>query len=149
MNKYCPSCKKILDIDLFYSSPTRSDGHRAYCKECSKKKNKETLDKYLTEHPEKYRMYAQTRIDKLKQQGRYKEFLRMNNSRCKLFYYVNKGIIIKPTHCSICGKESDRIEGHHFNYDKFTDVVWLCSSCHKKVHSDVYFGNRLKRIKAI
>ncbi len=51
----------------------------------------------------------------------------------KLRYAVKIGKIIRPTTCSKCERKT-RISGHHENYSKPLKVVWVCSSCHKKIH---------------
>lgn len=38
-----------------------------------------------------------------------------------------------PRVCQACGK-GGFIQAHHQNYNKPTEVLWLCSSCHKKLH---------------
>lgn len=35
--------------------------------------------------------------------------------------------------CVICGKPG--VERHHPNYNKPLEIVWLCRSCHKRLHS--------------
>ena len=46
---------------------------------------------------------------------------------------VNSGKIKRPETCPKCGRKT-RIHAHHFNYDHYTNFVWLCASCHKKEH---------------
>jgi len=48
-----------------------------------------------------------------------------------LHYYLEKGKIVKPDKCEECGKHC-KVEAAHRNYDKFDDVRWLCTSCHRK-----------------
>jgi hypothetical protein len=48
-------------------------------------------------------------------------------------------VLVKPDSCSVCGRQDTRIVAHHTNYDEPLNVVWLCSSCHKKEH------NRLRK----
>lgn len=47
---------------------------------------------------------------------------------------VASGKVIKPTKCCVCGNEG-RVNGHHEDYNKPLEVVWLCNSCHKRVHN--------------
>jgi hypothetical protein len=47
---------------------------------------------------------------------------------------VKKGIIKKPEQCEFCKRDNTRINGHHPAYDKPLNVIWLCNSCHKKLH---------------
>ncbi len=49
---------------------------------------------------------------------------------------IQIGEAIKPKNCSICDDDGGgRIVGHHPDYDKPLEVVWVCSSCHRKIHS--------------
>lgn len=51
----------------------------------------------------------------------------------KLTNRVYLGIIIKPPTCEHCGKVT-LLHGHHNDYNKPFDVVWLCPSCHGQMH---------------
>lgn len=42
--------------------------------------------------------------------------------------------IKRPEICSQCGRKT-RIQAHHFNYDHFMNIIWLCASCHKNEHN--------------
>lgn len=41
--------------------------------------------------------------------------------------------------CENCLRTDNNIHGHHFDYDKPLDVVWLCATCHIKVHCESKF----------
>lgn len=47
---------------------------------------------------------------------------------------VKLGRLIKPKLCQDCGAQAKIIYGHHEDYSKQLDVVWLCAICHKKAH---------------
>jgi len=49
---------------------------------------------------------------------------------------VYRGKIIKPNKCERCYKVTSKrnIEGHHEDYNKPFDVIWLCKQCHNYVH---------------
>lgn len=45
---------------------------------------------------------------------------------------VKRGALSRPSCCEQCGLGSPRIEGHHPDYSKPLEVVWLCLDCHGK-----------------
>lgn len=47
---------------------------------------------------------------------------------------VRSGALVRPGLCSSCSKGDRKIVAHHHNYSKPLDVVWLCNSCHLKLH---------------
>lgn len=54
-----------------------------------------------------------------------------------------RGEIIKPDKCDECGQPDPTykngrsgIEGHHCDYDKPLDVMWLCRRCHYNWHTN-------------
>jgi len=53
--------------------------------------------------------------------------------RGKLNSAIKKGVLKRPTVCQSCGKENIPIEGHHEDYLKPFDVIWLCPKCHAKL----------------
>jgi hypothetical protein len=53
-----------------------------------------------------------------------------------LRYAVRKGKVAKPETCSRCGSR-DWIQGHHADYSKPLDVIWLCNPCHRAEHRTI------------
>jgi hypothetical protein len=53
-------------------------------------------------------------------------------ARSTLGNAIQKGLIQKQP-CSICGS-TEGVEGHHDDYSKPYDVVWMCKPCHCKHH---------------
>jgi len=47
---------------------------------------------------------------------------------------IKDGLLKKPHKCAYCKRDHTRINAHHEDYDKPLTVIWLCSSCHKKLH---------------
>ena len=45
------------------------------------------------------------------------------------------GFLIKPKNCLECD-EKKNIQGHHEDYEKPLEVVWLCTVCHSKRHTN-------------
>lgn len=44
---------------------------------------------------------------------------------------IRRGLV-HPKPCEQCGEE--KAEGHHPDYSRPADVVWLCRRCHKAAH---------------
>jgi predicted Zn-ribbon and HTH transcriptional regulator len=58
---------------------------------------------------------------------------------------IKAGTLIRKTECEDCGSTSDRkLHGHHEDYDKPLDVVWLCHPCHRRRHSYIMSGLKIK-----
>jgi len=55
------------------------------------------------------------------------------NARANLNYHVKVGNIFKPPQCTVC-KKVKIVEGHHMDYTKPLDVIWLCRQCHSDIH---------------
>lgn len=114
-----------------------------------KKKNKEKLSKlqkayYYVNREEicrKSREWGKNLTPELKKRKRlyYAKWAKTENakkynkSRKCVYRALKKGIIIKPLKCTLCFKEV-KLEAHHHDYDKPLEVVWLCKTCHGKVH---------------
>jgi hypothetical protein len=46
---------------------------------------------------------------------------------------VAHGLVKRPDNCSVCGKKCTP-EGHHYDYLKQLDVIWVCKKCHTEYH---------------
>lgn len=42
---------------------------------------------------------------------------------------VKEGILVRSCECQECGKIG-KTEGHHEDYSKPLEVIWLCRKCH-------------------
>jgi len=52
----------------------------------------------------------------------------------KIANEIKQGRLIRPKECSECGREHRRIHGHHEDYEKPLEVIWLCPPCHFARH---------------
>jgi ribosome-binding protein aMBF1 (putative translation factor) len=46
------------------------------------------------------------------------------------------GKLVRPQTCSQCGIVSTGIHGHHHDYSKPLDVIWVCRKCHRHIHKN-------------
>lgn len=67
----------------------------------------------------------------------------------KLRKEIREGKIQRPTKCQKCGEKyngNSVINGHHEDYSKPLEVIWLCNACHKKLHTQRSMANKIKNI---
>lgn len=107
---------------LAYQSANReqvSERHREYCKE-----NRDKINAYHRD----YRLnngYAVRSIEAdSKAKNPEKEWARKQAARALI-----SGFLVRPDRCEECLTPC-RPAGHHEDYGKPLDVVWLCTTCH-------------------
>ena len=83
---------------------------------------------------------ARAAYDKANSAAAYQRFKAWNernpekkNAHDRLNDALRYGRITKSEFCTKCGTKG-RVEGHHADYSKPLEVVWLCKSCHMKQH---------------
>jgi len=134
--KRCFKCNELKELDLFYKHPKMKDGHLNKCKECAKKDvkldrinspNARLYDKKRWMENEERRKIVSERSKKWGEKNKD-----MRIAHYKVANAVRDGRIEK-TPCVICGSNY-RIHGHHEDYSKPLDVIWLCAIHHQQHH---------------
>jgi len=138
--KKCFKCNIVKPLSDFYAHKEMADGHLNKCKECAKKDSDDRFKlKQLDPHwqikeRERQRIKEAKRRD-LGLAKKYKKqhmpgFLRKE----KYGQYINaiRDGILNPLPCEVCGKQ--KTQGHHEDYSKPLDVVWLCVRHHQDRH---------------
>ena len=141
MSKICFKCGIKKQISEYYCHDRMADGHLNKCKDCTKKDVHERFKK----DPEKLRAYDRKRANEPHRLAARKEYAETDqgrlatkkaktkwdrenrfkkNAHLKTQRVLKKGILIK-TACEVCGH--DDVEGHHPDYSKPLQVMWLCS----------------------
>lgn len=127
--KKCFKCGRVLPISMFYSHPAMSDGHLNKCKECT------VLDTRLNreKNGEKIREY-----DRYRYSNRHKEdfgvrYPLKKSAQTTLNNAIKYGKIVKPLFCTRCFA-GGKLHGHHVDYSRPLDVIWLCPRCHAVEH---------------
>ena len=65
---------------------------------------------------------------------RDKEKLKANRT---LNVAISNGSVTRPLTCSICGTDKYKIQGHHSDYTKPLEVIWVCTFCHSAIHKEL------------
>lgn len=74
-------------------------------------------------------------LRKREEHKRYKQRHAIKNSARNIVYAaVKAGALIKPDHCTKPDCNGKPIEGHHGDYSKPLDVIWLCHIHHVAIH---------------
>jgi DNA repair exonuclease SbcCD ATPase subunit len=56
-------------------------------------------------------------------------------ARAAVHSAVRSGKLVRSDLCEACGNKA-KTHGHHEDYSNPLDVVWLCTACHGKAHSN-------------
>ena len=145
--KTCFKCGRELPVEQFYKHPRMADGRLNKCKKCTQKDvmvNRIKREKH-------YRDYERKRALTPKRKKLVKAYAKENpaivNAAKRRWAEKNKfkrsaetavtnavrdGKLEKKP-CLICGSTT-RIHGHHEDYTKPLDVIWLCPKHHSILH---------------
>ena len=146
--KPCICCKISKSIDQFYKHKAMKDGHLNKCIDCCKdhanarRKNKiDEIRAYdrrrgsLPHRLEANRIRQKTEKGKLihnEANKRYQEKYKNRTAARHIFSNAIRDGKINKMPCFVCGNSN--AEGHHPDYDRPLDVVWLCIKHHKETH---------------
>lgn len=147
--KECIKCFQVISIDMFRIHP-QSGNYDNICSDCKKgmakgryEKNKEKRlaysRQYKKDNPEKIKnLNVGWRKNNKDKARAYTRRWRKNNkeksyAHTRVHEAIKDGRLVKPCKCSKCDS-TERIQGHHEDYSKPLEVIWLCESCHVALH---------------
>ena len=139
--KTCFRCGVSKPLEDFYKHPMMADGHLGKCKECAK----EDVRMHRILHPDivretDRRKYAKTergqRAKRLKQLRATVDWRMRRKANTMVGNAVRDKKLFPKSACEKCGSTL-HIEGHHEDYSKPLDVIWLCRKCHYARHSEL------------
>lgn len=140
VEKLCCRCKTTKPVDEFNRQRTTKDGLGSYCREC----NRDYLRAWMGKgNGRAVRDASRGPIPKLASPGRSPRVTRVDclsyraRVRTAVAAAIRDGELVRPSACSSCGASGCRIVGHHPDYAKPFDVVWLCDRCHHRAHNVV------------
>jgi hypothetical protein len=146
--KTCKTCSKEKPLSSFYVHKKMSDGHLNICKDCTKTRvskhralNIEYVKEYerkratLPKRVEARSNYAKTEAGKKAKAKALKKYREKHTDR----YFAHRALAnamkdgkVTKLPCFICGDKN--VEGHHPDYSRPLDVVWLCNKHHRECH---------------
>ncbi len=119
----CKTCKTQNNLSKDF---TRPSGSIVYiCSSCNTKRSKKYRGTPNGKVNSRKAVYKS--IDKY----RYKQ-----NARVLVHTAIKNGELCKPNICENCLIKKE-VFGHHENYLKPLDVVWLCRDCHILTHKTI------------
>ena len=134
--KTCFKCLSKKPLADFYSHKHMKDGHLNKCKDCTKRDARDR--RFDPKFREKVLSYDRERGSR--QTDEYRKMREENHGhKRKASNLVNNAVrdgrLLKPDRCSHCHSNEKRVVGHHPDYSKPLEVVWLCDSCHQNLHA--------------
>lgn len=137
--KTCFKCGVTKSLDEFYKHPAMGDGYLGKCKECARQDviaNRTKRVKYYRAY-DKMRFHNNTaRRKRLFEQT--PEYRRRNPEKYRAHSLVASALRCKRLFkqpCARCG--SLEVHGHHEDYSKPLDVMWLCPVHHSERHKEI------------
>jgi hypothetical protein len=143
MEKQCFKCGEIKPLEAFYKHPMMLDGHLNKCAECTKsdvRANRKARIEYYQAY-DRVRAKQPHRVEARKQYALDKPSHRPETNpqkyaaRNKLHAAVRDGKITRPPECEICSASDEVLHGHHEDYSKPLEVIWVCPACHSFIHA--------------
>lgn len=125
MLKTCKKCNKSMNIKYFHWDKT-NENYKSMCKPCyrvfNKKITSKAIKKYSLTNKGKNAIASASKKAYINHKEKW-------IARAKARYAITKGIIVKPKKCEVC-EEVKPLQGHHEDYNKPLEVIFLCYSCH-------------------
>ena len=143
--KICFICDILKPLNQFYRHKKMKDGHLGKCKKCCRKqarehgqlshvKKRDRKRGILPHRIQAHKKYAKTKRGKERLAAGSKAWIKRNPEKRKAHIAMNNalrdGKLIKQP-CK-CGET--KVHGHHEDYSKPLEVIWLCSKCHRDQH---------------
>ena len=143
--KSCRTCGVSQPLSSFYKHSRMADGHLNICQECTKARvllhrvnNVERIREYDRSRSILPHRIALNTANTSSYRSRFKNRAAANSAVSRA---VASGRLVK-TCCIVCGET--HVEGHHPDYSRPLDVVWLCAPHHHQIHLSVesrYLGS--------
>lgn len=136
--KTCFKCGVTRPLSEFYKHPQMADGHVNKCKECNKQDVRQNYidnhDRITTYERRRSKFPHRRELNTLLTQKSRKRFPKKYQAHCAVNNAIRDGRLQRQS-CERCG--SLRTHGHHEDYSKPLEVMWLCPTHHKERHKEL------------
>lgn len=145
--KDCYGCGKRKDESMFYANGASADGLTYRCRVCLSDYQKARRERLNASRPDGWKKKTQDMAAYRKAWNEAHpgymtkakaEWLKKNKDRQRVKdafrYALRTGKLVKMP-CQVCGEVE--VEGHHPDYARPLDVVWLCREHHMEIHKAV------------
>lgn len=133
MKRICWLCGQEKLLNDFPRDKNRLEGRAYRCKTCDREAKR--LKNHLPEEKERSKRYQKSERGaenrRLRQRRDYWVNRHKYTAKRMVEALVNSGDMIKQP-CEKCGEV--KVVGHHPDYAKPLEVVWLCQKHHSEVH---------------
>ena len=133
--KKCSECGQEKPLGEFNKNRNNKDGYQGRCRECFSRYNKARYWSDPSRFKKSVAEYRKANLENV-----FETRMAMcernpceKNAREAVNIAVELGYIDKPDHCMGCGRKASetRISGHHYDYSKPLEVIWVCARCHR------------------
>lgn len=136
--KKCSQCFRELELKMFKKRTKSKDGLKACCRDCHRGYDRryQSSEKYKKTESEYRRLYRLTPKGKEVASGQMTKRVTKRDikrlAREKLHTEVRCGRVQRGS-CVVCGEP--KAHGHHEDYTKPLEVIWLCRVHHEETHN--------------
>lgn len=151
--KNCSICKSRKSLKAFPNDKRANDGKQSRCKACqalyekaysqTEKGNasRRVANKVYRQSEKgatKRKAYEQSEEGRAKGKLRTRKYKELCPEKRRAVNVLNSAIragrLVRPNICEHCKQVCEIIHGHHPDYSKVLEVVWLCPRCHIEEH---------------
>lgn len=134
--KKCTKCQDSKPFSEFERRHENKNKYHSWCKDCRREYFREYNKKHKERRDKQQKQHYYDHKEQLSKRRREKYYADRSPrvARYEVEKAVKSGDLKIPPECESCGHQK-KLEGHHEDYSKPLDIIWLCMSCHRIVHA--------------
>lgn len=129
VKRKCKDCFNAYAREWYKRFPEKAKAIAAQKRETYRERIRVSSKRYYDTHGKK-RSPNYIEVNKCWVAAHKKE----RNASARLRYAIRSGRVLRPGRCDACNTNCTP-HGHHFDYNRALEVIWLCASCHRDNHS--------------